>query len=214
MPEPSKSEPVMAPSVEKLDDFDFWRLCDELSIEQAALLIAGCSPSQYWEVERWTIAERPTGYEAAKTAIRNALRAKQIDGEIECDQEADINGHAYDIPGTVSISSRVVVSSLTAWLSKRGLRRGFFFPEKVEAPDYLDPKNPRFAPKLAAAVRAWQAVVDPAGKHPKGALTKWLREHAAELGLTDDEGKLNETGIDEAAKVANWQPGGGAPKTP
>jgi hypothetical protein len=43
---------------------------------------------------------------------------------------------------------------------------------------------------------------------------KWLREHAAEFGLTDDDGKPNETGIEEAAKVANWQPTGGAPKTP
>lgn len=83
-----------------------------------------------------------------------------------------------------------------------------------DAPDYLDPQNPRYAPKLAAAVRAWQSVTDAGGKHPKQALAKWLREHAAEYGLTDDEGKPNETGIEEAAKVANWQPGGGAPKTP
>jgi hypothetical protein len=43
---------------------------------------------------------------------------------------------------------------------------------------------------------------------------KWLREHAAKFGMTDDDGKPNETGIEEAAKVANWQPTGGAPKTP
>jgi hypothetical protein len=57
-------------------------------------------------------------------------------------------------------------------------------------------------------------VTDLKGKHPKQALVKWLREHAAELQLADDEGIPNETGIDEAAKVANWQPTGGAPKTP
>ena len=68
--------------------------------------------------------------------------------------------------------------------------------------------------KLAAAVRAWQAVTDGNGKHPKQALTKWLLSHAAEHGLTDEEGKPNETGIDQVASVANWQPGGGAPKTP
>jgi hypothetical protein len=45
-------------------------------------------------------------------------------------------------------------------------------------------------------------------------LLKWLREHAADFGLSDEDGKPNETGIEEAAKVANWQPGGGAPKTP
>jgi hypothetical protein len=108
----------------------------------------------------------------------------------------------------------------------------FFFPERmidldaaaldgtkskngvVDCADYLNPKHPRYAPKLAAAVRAWQAVTEPNGKHPKQALSKWLRDHAKEYGLVDDKGKPTETGIEEAAKVANWQPGGGAPKTP
>jgi hypothetical protein len=108
----------------------------------------------------------------------------------------------------------VAVSDLVPWLEAAGIRTGFFFPTATDAPDYLDPKNLRYAPKLAAAVRAWQSVTDAGGKHPKQALAKWLREHAAEFGMTDDEGKPNETGIEEAAKVANWQPGGGAPKTP
>ncbi|MCB1901783.1 hypothetical protein [Cognatazoarcus halotolerans] len=108
----------------------------------------------------------------------------------------------------------VAVPDLVAWLEASNVRTGFFFPAANEAPDYLDPNNPRYAPKLAAAVRAWQAVTDTGGKTPKQALAKWLREHAAEFGMTDDEGKPNETGIEEAAKMANWQPGGGAPKTP
>lgn len=106
------------------------------------------------------------------------------------------------------------VDDVREWLERKGFNTGFFFPEATDAPDYLDKKNPRYAPKLAAAVRAWQSVTVPNGKHPKQALAKWLREHAAEFSLTDDEGKPNETGIEEAAKVANWQPGGGAPKTP
>jgi hypothetical protein len=32
--------------------------------------------------------------------------------------------------------------------------------------------------------------------------------------MTDKDGKPNDTGIEGAAKVANWQPLGGAPKTP
>ncbi|MGQ0677394.1 MAG: hypothetical protein ACT4N4_15095 [Rhodospirillales bacterium] len=125
------------------------------------------------------------------------------------------NGELTQEPDSVNLySSRVEVESLKEWLASRGFQRGFFFPTPVEAPGYLDPNNPRYAPKLAAAVRAWQAVQDPAGRHPKQALAKWLRENAVEFGLTDDEGKPNETGIEEAAKVANWQPGGGAPKTP
>lgn len=110
--------------------------------------------------------------------------------------------------------STVSRGDLVEWLKSRNITSGFFFAETSSNPDYLDSKHPRYAPKLAAAVRAWQAVTDPCGRHPKQALAKWLREHAAEFGMTDDEGKVNELGIDEAAKVANWRPGGGAPKTP
>jgi hypothetical protein len=108
----------------------------------------------------------------------------------------------------------IAVDELREWLLRKGFSTGFLFPNSTNAPDYLDPKNPRYAPKLAAAVRAWQTVIDPQGKTPKQAITKWLREHASEFGLSDDEGKPNETGIEEVSKVANWQPGGGAPKTP
>lgn len=111
----------------------------------------------------------------------------------------------------------VKVETLKAWLVAQGYRKGYFFPEPTEqptTPEYLNRKHPRYAPKLAAAISAWEATSDPGAKSPKQALMKWLREHAAEYGMTDDEGKPNETGIEEAAKIANWQPGGGAPKTP
>lgn len=111
-------------------------------------------------------------------------------------------------------ASTVRRSDLVAWLESRGFRSGFFFPGATSTPEYLDPKNPRYAHKLAAAVQAWLSVTDPVGKHPKQALDKWLREHAARYGMTDEDGKLNETAIEEVAKVANWKPGGGAPKTP
>ncbi len=111
----------------------------------------------------------------------------------------------------------MTVTSLRKLLAVRGFSTGFFFPEGAAAPDYLNPQDPRYAPKLAAAVRAWEALGNPAllkAMHPKTALLKWLREHAVNFGLTDEDGKLNETGIDETAKVANWRPTGGAPKTP
>ena len=103
---------------------------------------------------------------------------------------------------------------LIAWLANRGVRTGFFFPnaKPSDEPDFLSRDNERYAPKLAATVRAWQAVTDPGKKSPKQALEKWIREHAAEFGLTDDEGNPVNQAIDECAKVANWQQSGGAPK--
>ena len=45
-------------------------------------------------------------------------------------------------------------------------------------------------------------------------MMKWLRRHADQYGLTKDDGNPNEQGIEEIAKIANWDSKGGAPKTP
>lgn len=200
-----------------MEGLDYWRLCDELTIVQAALLIVGRDPGQQEDcIERESAHRQPPGYMAAKTAITQALQCGKIKGESRPFHDYDGFGNkAGPIDGTTDPEvSTVEVESLKQWLATRGINTGFFFPTATDAPDYLDRSNPRYAPKLAAAVLAWLSVTDGGGKTPKQALTKWLREHAGEFGLTDDEGKQNESGIEEIAKVANWQPGGGAPKTP
>lgn len=201
-----------------MEALDYWRLCDELTIVQAALLVAGADPATHQFVEKWDADRQPLGYDAARHAILNALRRGAIAGTVieypDYDSFGSPNGF---IPDTVDPSaSRVELDSLRAWLRSRGLRTGFFFPGNDDRPDYLDQSHPRFAPKLAAAVQAWMAVQDtPAsGRSPKQTLVKWLRENAAAVGLTDEEGVVNETGVEEVAKVANWQLTGGAPKTP
>ena len=102
------------------------------------------------------------------------------------------------------------------WLKSKNYASDFFLPEVVSTsvPDYLKPNHPRYAPKLAAAVHAWQAVTDPKGKTPKQALDKWLREHAAEYSMVDDEGNPVTAAVIDCSKVANWDMGGGSPKTP
>lgn len=203
-----------------MDSLDYWRLCEELTVVQAAYLIAGLDPSDGASyVENWDPHKRPPGYEATKTAVSGALLHGTLDGRIvpqyECDREGNI---LWEISNSVDVEKSVVfVESLRKWLSSRGFSSGFFFPDGNSSAEYLDPLHPRYAPKLAAAVRAWEATADPEllnGRSPKQALAKWLREHAAEFGLSDEEGKPNETGIDEVSKVANWQPKGGVPKTP
>ncbi|MDM0051416.1 hypothetical protein [Variovorax sp. J22R115] len=72
---------------------------------------------------------------------------------------------------------------------------------------YMNPLHPRYAPKLAAAVRAWQAVDDEGKTSPKQALEGWLRAHADDFGLTN-------AAVEECSKVANWKAQGRAPKTP
>lgn len=204
-----------------MDDLDYWRLCDEMSVIQAALLIVGHDPANeqlnFDNVETFSQKFRPVGYEATKTAIANALRRGAIKGRLVPLYGTDGDAN-WKVEDSINLTeSTIEVESLKQWLAARGVKTGFFFPLATDAPDYLDRNNPRYAPKLAAAVTAWIAIGGESatgGRSPKYFLIKWLREHAAEFGLCDEEGKSNETGIEEIAKVANWQPSGGAPKTP
>ncbi len=110
----------------------------------------------------------------------------------------------------------VAVDDLRTWLKNHGVTEGFFFPSSSQStgPDYLDPTHPRYAFKLAAAVKAWEAYSEIPGRTPKQTLTKWLNEHAHEFNLTDDNGNPKSNVIDEIATIPNWQTTGGAPKTP
>ncbi|WP_444633237.1 hypothetical protein [Cupriavidus oxalaticus] len=117
-------------------------------------------------------------------------------------------------------NTRVAVSELQTWLRRRGVKSGFFFSNAIDAPGYLDHNHPRYAPKLAAAVRAWEAVgTDPKyldnGRTVKQNLESWLMAHAAEFDLVKDNREINANAIEnQISKVANWEDKGGAPKTP
>ncbi len=230
-----------------MEELDYWRLCEELNIVQAALLVVGEAPKFAKEVEQWEFDNRPDGYEAAKTAITHALRnftqyekavtsisdfetepfnlddhedlrnlySRSIEGILIPRFEIFFDADPLPIDGSLDLyESKVRVNSLKTWLSLKGIKSGFFFPEPIETMDFLDPMHPRYTPKLAAAYRAWQAVTDAGKRSPKQALDKWLREHASEYGLTNDEGKPIEQAIQECSKVANWNTRGGATKTP
>lgn len=217
-----------------MDSMDYWRLCDELSVIQAALLIAGADPSTaHVYVERWNIERRPDGYEAAKAALKNAIRSKRLPAIVRYEahprgyNEQVFIGMATFVHNTRKYvfkeepdweATTITVDDLKHWLTSRGFRTGFFFPEADARPDYLNPASPCYAMKLAAALDAWEAVSrEPElkrGKSVKQSLMKWLRIHAAKYDLIKEDGNPNESGIEEIAKIANWDTKGGAPRTP
>ena len=110
----------------------------------------------------------------------------------------------------------VNIEDLKKWLTDKGVQVNFFFPSAK--PDYLDERHKNYSPKLAAAISVWEAVTADTslmhGTTAKQAMMKWLRRHADQYGLTKDDGNPNEQGIEEIAKIANWDSKGGAPKTP
>lgn len=69
----------------RLESMDYWRLCDELTIVQAALLVAGEDPATSGAfVENWEYDKRPSGYEAVKTAITYRIRKKLYAKTFQC----------------------------------------------------------------------------------------------------------------------------------
>ena len=198
---------------------NYWRLCDTFTIKQAALLIVGIDPQSESGAycEGWKLHERPKGYEAAKQAITSALIGGVIKGKHFQIADTDMNGNFIgSIDGSTDIDlSAVDRDSVSAWMIGRGIRCSFFQPVITDAPGYLDPKNPRYAPKLAAAVSAWLAVtVANPKKSEKQSLEIWLRSNAGRFGLTDDEGNPISAAMTECATVANWKTVGGATPTP
>jgi hypothetical protein len=196
---------------------DVWRWCDELTVMQAALLANDLDPSvKFCYVEFWEIHKRPSGYEAAKHAITRALKSGKIKGEVIPKTHSDEYGVEGDVDAT---TSNVDVESLKTWLeTERGVRPAFFFPavESKTIPDYMNPKHSRYSPKLAAAVRVWQAMEDEnllRGKPVLSAMTDWMETRYKDLELIW-KSKINKTAISECAKIANWKTEGGATKTP
>jgi len=168
--------------------------------------------------------------------VFSCLRAAVIDKSLACriDFARFLNNQDWR---SISVNRR----DLILWTSKNGFLPPAFAQEMAiirtmaiidsivrtddasikdtqpKTPDYLNPEHPRYTTKLAAAVLAWQAAgktPDKPGKTPKQTIEEWLRAHVAELGLINPDGTPNATGISEIAKVANWRPTGGVPKTP
>lgn len=195
-----------------MESLDLWRLCEELNIVQAALLLCEINPDSEWEyIERWEIQNRPPGYEASKMAITSAVRSKKVEGTISYFSSS---GQEVNFE-----ESLVAVDSLKQWLENKGFSEGFFFPKSTTIPDYLNKKHSCYSPKLAGAIRGWEAIQeDPKyqdnGKTIKANLGAWLVAHAADYDLVNEKGDVMNSTIGELAKIANWSTGGGAPRTP
>jgi hypothetical protein len=219
-----------------MENLDYWRLCDELSVIQSALLIVGVDPASFQDsIVSSSSNDRPNGYDAAIAALTHAILAKRLPatirrlawekGWIEDDHESDETverdqrGIFVIYKGTPDWGmTSVRLEDLRDWLRTRGVSSGFFFPEGNDTAAYLNSNNPTYAPKLAAAIGAWEAVSsDPLstrGRTAKQAIAIWLRRNASRYGLTKEDGNPNEQGIEEVSKIANWETKGGAPKTP
>ncbi len=212
-----------------MNEIDYWRLSGELSIEHAAYLIIGEVPKVEGMVEYdengEVIPVQKEGnpkFVATITGMTNAIISGQLKANVQhvIENKFDVMAELWVEIETNEVDRQrtmVSVPELKKWLSSNGLEPDFFFPEKSPVLDYLDPSHPRYAPKLAAAIHAWLAIGDDStlkGKSPKQALDKWLRENAAGFNMIDSDGNPVNQAVEDCSKVANWNLGGGSPKTP
>lgn len=221
-----------------MEKMNYWRLSDEFSVVQAVLLIVDLFPDEFPYVMTWEEHKRPENFSATFSALSHAILGERLPATLRYKAEMlpvfteeelnhySLNGmNLTDSSMTYSKDvdwdqSTIKIDDLKKWLFSRGVTTGFFFPEAGgnNCSHYLDTGNKNYAPKLGAAIGAWQAVnANPEltkGKTVKQALLKWLRENADQFGLTKDDGNPNEQGIEEIAKISNWDTKGGAPKTP
>lgn len=191
-----------------MDRINNWKLADELNVFQIALLIAEYDPGEFENdgYDRWPKEVR-SHIAPYLHAIKNAARREKFEFYAVRDD--------YDIDW---YNSLVNIESFCTWLKSRNFVDGFFVANRDDVDRLSDKDGEFYAPKLAAAVRAWNEVTSQPeltnGKTPKKALEIWLRKHANEYGLTGKDGNPNTLGIEEICKVANWKPSGGASPTP
>lgn len=209
----------------------YWRLCDDFTVIEAALLIVDEDPSNFPEqMEIVSEQDRPNNFtpvfSALKRAILNGVLYATIFREkITSDEflSGDYKYHEWERDDKDGLIAKIepswhrttiVLFDLKEWLRSRGFTSCFFFSNETNLPGYKDPSHPNYAPKLAAAVEAWETVnSDPElmrNLTPKQAIVVWLRKNADRFNLTKQDGNPNEQGIEEVAKVANWKPGGPA----
>src|ERR1039457_1521234 len=194
-----------------------WHLPEGLSLKEAACLIAGYDPNEITSVGDNDMHERYPRYLPAIRSLKHAVTASTLASDIKWEQEYVAEHDQYYKTDIMSITETTAsVEEIKRWLSARGFRASFFYPTTMA--DYLDPSHEHYSQKLAATVRVWEAITSDRtlmrGKSAKQAMMEWLRRNADKFGLTKEDGNPNEQGIEEVAKIANWDAKGGAPKTP
>lgn len=203
--------------MENDDDILLWRLAETLTVTQAALLAVDINPADVLldnsedptksEIRDKTGDFLPTArFRAVYCSILSASSSSKL--KIKWIRQITNDDDYIDEPNSI-----VGVEDLKKWFASRGFRPRIFFPD-VEVHEFKDTNHPRYAPKLAAVVGAWEAVKEAEpNRTVKQTLAKWLNINAAKYELVSEDGRLRENLIQELAGIANWDRSGGAPKT-
>ena len=167
---------------------EYWKLADNLTATQAALLILNEDPTELQHLS-YTEIKKIEHFDPVFTSITNSINGigdNNLKAHISyCNldaEEIEFGGRTEPLPNWDE--TIIPTDELKAWLLSRNFKPSFFFGESSPEPDYLNKNHPRYAPKLAAAVKVWLAMEDDnlfKGKSPKDAMENWLESRYSEL---------------------------------
>lgn len=185
-----------------------WGHAEILTLREAACLLAGIDPGKY----RYSDRTMPTQAEGLASALEQAIKLGTLkpfaafgwdeNGDPEPLQPNAIAPHA-----AISDRSTVLVEELAIWCDKKSITN--YWRRRQETPQLAHCDPSIYPPELQAAIEAFEAVSNDsrltAGRSVKAALMDWLKSNKSDL---------SNGACERIAIVANWQPTGGAPKTP
>jgi hypothetical protein len=201
-----------------MDEFDLWERGSEVwTVDEAALILVGERPENYLRHEGKWEPPLPEHCTAFLLQLRHAIKSARLQtvslfraGVAQEARPDELHADEIDVHRT-----KISVRALCKWLGERRARPRPDARDQWKECGFADPEHPCYAPILYAALFAWtraQSIL-PRGRSPKQLLKVILREHAEELRLLKPDGTIDEAAIELAARVANWQREGGAPKT-
>ena len=187
-----------------------WQTVEDLSLDEAAYLISGDDPAPLRHSRKMPQAASGRWLQAMKISIQSReLPAAQV----VVMGYGSLHDYKFIPAGAVGAGdvlhtglTRISVTDFIEWCmtARVPLPWPFHGRSTKTVADEID-----YPVELQAAINAFQSIrADPgavAGRSVKGALLAWLLANAPELSANARE---------RVATVANWQPTGGAPKTP
>lgn len=198
-----------------MEDLKYWRARKKFTVNQASLLIVGEeAASAKNKLESQIYPKLKDKCEPIRGELIESIEASELSAKRKYKMQEDNHGKCKRVLDCNNTT--ILKKDIKAWLIVKEIDSEVFCVDKFIQAGFLNSGHERYAPKLAAAVSAWLALEDETllgKKKPFTALENWLTQNASKYNK-DTKGVFTYTAIQECARVANWNPEGGAPKTP
>jgi hypothetical protein len=187
---------------------NIWLIADEVTVKEAALLFVGTDPDSsagklcsMADSSTW-----PQGLSAAIRAIGGGLLNNTIAGKLVPIQIYGANNEVFgaELNSVDADKSLVSVPSFIAWLGSKGIKTGYFFQTLNSDSVGLDKSNPYYSSRLDLLLQAWRhlSANGHGNRTPKQVIMKFMNEHAAQFGLTSDDGTPQVSAIEVGSRWA------------